>query len=629
MRYFILFIFLTISLSINAQQHIIDSLQILSNAPGISNVQRVMYLADLGAAFKYQNFAEAVRIGNKVIEMGNRLMDNQALSYAWSAFYRTCLNRDSITGMKEAKDSALWYAGKCTNKDIQGIAYYTAGDYAIYNNEDVNAVNFFLQALMLFQQTNNTTYIIKVCTQLSLIYQKREASDDAEKYVRLAFNTAQTRKTPENLLQSYKNIAQFFIYKLNYECERQYPPLCNLYKDTALYYSKKALALFELNKNVMEDQIVGLNVKLLYAIALSRFPNAPFDSLITVSKQVVDEAQKLNSDFDVARAYNLTGALYLYQKKNEEAKTAFLQAYSIVKKMKKPGYNLLCDILYNLTTIADEEGDKSNLIKFGRELISQYVLLRKGQLLSSLKNQEANVVFQKKEQEILQWQTQALFSKKINLFSIGIAVLSLLTLGLLFISYRLKLKLASQQKQLLEALAHDAIQQQKLMEVRAHDAILQSKLKAEEARRLELEQQLMQQKNEQLQKEVFAGAIQLKQKNELLENLRQEISQIPAASKIDKIIKEGQQADDHFEEYKSLIKSAHPNFFTHLQEQANGKLTELDIKYCAFIYLKMPTKQMASLLHVEANTIHTTKYRLKTKLKLSKEEDLDSFIQSK
>ena len=56
------------------------------------------------------------------------------------------------------------------------------------------------------------------------------------------------------------------------------------------------------------------------------------------------------------------------------------------------------------------------------------------------------------------------------------------------------------------------------------------------------------------------------------------------------------------------------------------KLTDLDLKYCAYIFLKRNTKEMASLMGVEPKSIRMSKYRLKQKLGLDKEEQLEAFV---
>ena len=51
------------------------------------------------------------------------------------------------------------------------------------------------------------------------------------------------------------------------------------------------------------------------------------------------------------------------------------------------------------------------------------------------------------------------------------------------------------------------------------------------------------------------------------------------------------------------------------------------LKYCAYIYLQMSTKQIAQVLHVEAQSVRMFKYRLKQKFSLPKEADLETFLQ--
>ncbi len=136
------------------------------------------------------------------------------------------------------------------------------------------------------------------------------------------------------------------------------------------------------------------------------------------------------------------------------------------------------------------------------------------------------------------------------------------------------------------------------------------------------EHELLQQ-NELLQKEILVTSVQLQEKNKVL----QEIVKLHPDKQLEKMIRENLQSDEYFEEYRTLIKEAHPQFYSSLQLQAEGKLTDLDLKYCTYIYMKIPSKQMANMLHVEYNTVRMTKYRLKQKLNLEKDNDLYEFIQ--
>lgn len=81
-----------------------------------------------------------------------------------------------------------------------------------------------------------------------------------------------------------------------------------------------------------------------------------------------------------------------------------------------------------------------------------------------------------------------------------------------------------------------------------------------------------------------------------------------------------------FEEFSELVQKIHPDFYIELQNRAQQKLTPLDLKYCTYIFMNIDTKDIASLLFVEPKTVRMSKYRLKQKLGLDKEDDLHTFI---
>jgi DNA-binding CsgD family transcriptional regulator len=132
----------------------------------------------------------------------------------------------------------------------------------------------------------------------------------------------------------------------------------------------------------------------------------------------------------------------------------------------------------------------------------------------------------------------------------------------------------------------------------------------------------------------MASVLQVERKNEILLNLRGAVREVVSKEKvtgiksIDKIINNGFALDDDFENFKMNFENVYPSFFTQLQQKADGDLTQLDLKYCAYINMGLSSKEIANLLHIEPTSVRMTRYRLKQKLALEKEEDLNSFINS-
>lgn len=93
-----------------------------------------------------------------------------------------------------------------------------------------------------------------------------------------------------------------------------------------------------------------------------------------------------------------------------------------------------------------------------------------------------------------------------------------------------------------------------------------------------------------------------------------------------RIINEEIRLDKDFPTLKTDIKEIDPEFISRLQQQSDNKLTQLDLQYCSYLKLNLTTKQMSKLLHVEPSSIRMNKYRLKQKLQLSKDQDLNTYL---
>ena len=94
-----------------------------------------------------------------------------------------------------------------------------------------------------------------------------------------------------------------------------------------------------------------------------------------------------------------------------------------------------------------------------------------------------------------------------------------------------------------------------------------------------------------------------------------------------KILREEMVLDNDFERAKTQIQQVHPDFFNLINDKAQKKLTVLDLKLCAYLYLKMDTRQIAQLMNIEAKSVRMSRYRIKQKLGLEKDDDLYIFLQ--
>lgn len=146
----------------------------------------------------------------------------------------------------------------------------------------------------------------------------------------------------------------------------------------------------------------------------------------------------------------------------------------------------------------------------------------------------------------------------------------------------------------------------------------------------ELEARLQTLQTEKYQKELLAESLLVNNKNKVLNDLRFFIAQNPKLKTYHKELEAIFQTVTTQTEttgFCTTVNEIHPSLYQKLQERAANRLSPLDLEYIRMIYMKMTSKQMAEILQVDPNTIRTGKHRLKQKLKLSKEEDLNGFIE--
>ena len=199
---------------------------------------------------------------------------------------------------------------------------------------------------------------------------------------------------------------------------------------------------------------------------------------------------------------------------------------------------------------------------------------------------------------------------------LAIAILAILGAIFLYRSNKFKLKFEKQKSIVLET--------------QKEEAELLAKLKEEENARIEAENRLFSAQKEQMQKQLLAGTLQIEHKNELLQSLKEKFNQEKftdkAQLKLNQILHSEMQIDQNLDQVRNDLQDINPEFFRKLNEKSVQKLTALDLKYCAAIHSKLSTKQIAMLFSVEPESVRMSKYRIKQKLNLGKDDDLEVFL---
>jgi tetratricopeptide (TPR) repeat protein len=199
-------------------------------------------------------------------------------------------------------------------------------------------------------------------------------------------------------------------------------------------------------------------------------------------------------------------------------------------------------------------------------------------------------------------------------------VIVLLIIGLLVINrQRLKIRterqLAEKENQILE-------ERQTLMEAQLRNKELAAK-----------------QLNDQLEfknKELATHTLNMIQKNEILENIKQGVAEVKTASpeelnqKLNSLlsmVNYSLHLDKDWENFKLHFEQVHQEFFKKLIDKV-PELNANDLKLCALIKLNLDNREVATILNISQDSAKVARHRLRKKLNLPAEQNLIVFFNS-
>ncbi len=160
---------------------------------------------------------------------------------------------------------------------------------------------------------------------------------------------------------------------------------------------------------------------------------------------------------------------------------------------------------------------------------------------------------------------------------------------------------------------------------------------------LEVKQEILQLKNEKLEEEVIrknselsAALLQSAHKNKHLEGMRVELSELSRKKEssnnekkkmrqlVRKIDAEIDTAD-YWQQFQLSFDQVHQQF-SHRIHEGYPQLSLNDIRLCCLIKIGLTNSEIAAIQNVSLGGVEKSKYRLKKKLNVPKENDLNNFI---
>lgn len=148
-------------------------------------------------------------------------------------------------------------------------------------------------------------------------------------------------------------------------------------------------------------------------------------------------------------------------------------------------------------------------------------------------------------------------------------------------------------------------------------------------RERELEIQNVNELIEMKNKELAASTLKLIQKDEFLSNLKDKLAQQDgdlSSKRVKQIVRSiNSNSSQNWEEFEARFISVNQDFYQRLEVKF-PKLTQGDKRLCALIKLDFSSKDMAKLMGISVESVHTNRYRLRKKLDLERDKNLTEFI---
>jgi hypothetical protein len=342
--------------------------------------------------------------------------------------------------------------------------------------------------------------------------------------------------------------------------------------DSALLFFNKALTVAtQINVGVWVGIVHGNigNILRLQNKSSEAMPHWQID---------VDSSMKYNETGDAGLTYGYISE-YLFNNNNRDSAWKLLQkAFALSGRIR---YNLM--VLYQI---------KANFFKATQQYDSAFYFTNASFEIEKIQIDKSSKGLYEQTKLLLDFETNAnqykLVQKEkqaevIKRNFLLLALLIALLTGWLFINrQRLRFKIATQKKQIAE------------------NEIASAKAQ------LQLFTQTLIEKNEQIELlNVQLDTLQQTNENELTSHT---------------IL-----TDDDWNRFKTLFEKVHPQFFEKLKQLA-PEITAAEIRLAALIKLNLDNKQMASMQGISVSSIRGNKTRLRQRLNITVENDLDIFI---
>lgn len=602
----------------------------LINQPTLPSEQKADYLCQLSSCYKKNDTIKAYHYANQALKLSRKENDISSQAIAYETLSDIARYLDNVSQQIKFADSS--YILAVESKNAKAIAY---ANYAIaYKNEFIGNkekyIDYMLRSLAYFEK-NKMRYdkIVNGYENLGAYFIDHNDLILSEKYNKKALDLAYESKNQVNIANGLTSWALLLVRK----AEQKTPADIHLLQTAENDYLK-AISIFENEKR--KGNIYGsygrtcLNLTSLYLYHF--FETEPEKTLAHLRKTEA-VCLELNEPMQLMVMYGQQAQFYTNLNDITNVEKVLKKVADIIAKYPKINSRYYALLYKNYMDLANIKNDFTSYKKYFDLYDKAIAVMMEKENRARDYNASVRFETEKKSQEIQLLKDNLESRKKINYLYMALVVLVFFTLLFMLRSYHFRQRSYIKTNLLLQKANEEATLLSKIKEEEAMIALLESELTEKELQIAIQEKKLNEQEKIKLQQELMTNNLQLEKKNEVLKDIQNKLLVMKSEKSSDiktlsKTIDKSMEVDDEFELLKTSLANTNPVFFSTLQEKASGTLTKLDFKYCGYIKLGMSTKEIANHMNIETQSMRMARYRIKQKLNLDRETDLDTYITS-
>lgn len=170
---------------------------------------------------------------------------------------------------------------------------------------------------------------------------------------------------------------------------------------------------------------------------------------------------------------------------------------------------------------------------------------------------------------------------------------------------------------------------------RQREALLEKSNREMELKELEAQKEIIQLRNNHLNldiearnRELAISTMNMIKKNETLNDIKDELSKLENVEAIDpvmRIINKNINNKEDWKFFEEAFNHADKDFFKKVKE-LHPQLTSNDLRLCVYLRMNLSSKEIAPLLNISPRSVEIKRYRLRKKINLEREVNLNEYF---